>query len=653
MPNQWDRPRRKAPPPKAVRRPARKPIREPIRRPEPQRKRPARRKRLGGGNHRLRILGVRFVLVAALVAAGLKLVQVQGFEAAALSAKADKQRVRTDPVPAQRGDIVDRNGVKLAFSVDTRALAWAPKSAKAGYDKAKLDYDTRVKAVAAKIKAVLGDAVDEQALLDKMRSDKFSYLVENVTPAQAREITKAYPEVIAENRAVRQYPGGDLASNIIGFANWRSEDQDVKKHNIHGLFGLENDKDSVLAGEPGSETVDTENGSDGVIIPDTVRDVVPAKDGANIELTIDADVQYDVQRKLTDYVAKSAARSGTAIVMDAHTGEVYALANDKNFDPAQPKGPNGIGNKDLIRNPAVSDPYEPGSVNKVVTAASVIEYGIAKPADPIEVPGSIKVSDRTIRDAWKHGTLTLSTAGVFAKSSNVGTLELAQKVGEDKYADMLKRFGLGQRTGLGLPGESAGVVPDRKQWSGSTFGNLPIGQGLSMTILQMAGMYQAIANNGVRVPPRIIKATVDDDGTRHEEPRPEGVRVVSEQTAQTVKDMLRAVMQNAPGQKGTGTPAALPGYQISGKTGTAQQPEPGGGGYSQTLYWITFAGILPADNPRFVVGVMLDQPAYTDGGNQWARSAAPLFHDIASYLAQRFNLPLSKEQAPVIPLVLN
>ncbi|TCO56676.1 peptidoglycan D,D-transpeptidase FtsI family protein [Actinocrispum wychmicini] len=658
MSDQWDPPRRKAPPrktvpPKAGRHPVRKPIREPIRRPEPQRRRPPKRARLGG-NHRLRIIGVRFALVAALVAAGLKLVQVQGFEAAALSAKANKQRVRNDPVPAQRGDIVDRNGVKLAFSVDTKTLAWSPKVAKQGYEKAKLDYDTRIQAVAAKIKAVLGDAVDERALLDKMRSDGFSYLVDNVTPAQERQITKAFPEVIAENRAVREYPGGDLASNIIGFANWRSEDQDVKKHNIHGLFGLENDKDSVLAGEPGSQTVDTQEGADGVIIPGTVRDVRPAKDGANVELTIDADVQYDVQRKLTDYVAKSAAKGGSVVVMDAHTGEVYALANDKNFDPTDSKGPNGLGNTQLTANPAVTTPYEPGSVNKVVTASSVIEFGIAKPDDPITVQGTHKVADRTIRDAWPHGPLRMTTTGVFAKSSNVGTLDLAEEVGPDRYAEMLKKFGLGQKTGLGLPGESAGVVPDRKQWSGSTFGNLPIGQGLSMTILQMTGMYQTIANNGLRVSPRIIKATIDADGTRHEEPRPEGVRVVSDQTAQTVRDMLRAVVQKAPGgQNGTGPAAALAGYQISGKTGTAQQPEPGGGGYSQTLYWITFAGILPADNPRFVVGIMLDRTAYTDGGNQWARSAAPLFHDIASYLAQRFNLPLSKDQSPVVPLVLN
>jgi cell division protein FtsI (penicillin-binding protein 3) len=649
-------PRRRQPPPPAARRPARKPLREPVRRPQPKQRRAPRRKRSAGngGNHRLRILTVRFVLVAALVAACLKLVQVQGFEAAALSAKADRQRVRNDPVPAKRGDIVDRNGVKLAFSVDTKALTWAPKAVRKGAEQAKLNYDTLVQDVAKKIKSVLGDQVDEQDLLNRMRSDNFNYLAQNVTPAQEKEITTAFPQVGSENRAVREYPGGNLATNVIGFANWRSEDKDPKKHNIHGLFGMENDKDSVLAGEPGSITVDTQEGADGVIIPGSIRDVRQAKDGSDIELTIDADVQYDLQRKLSDYVAKSGAKNGSAVVLDAHTGEVYALANDKNFDPSDPKGPNGTGNTKVTGDPAVSTPYEPGSVNKVVTASSVIEFGIAKPDDSITVPYSKKVADRTIDDAWQHGTLKMSITGVFAKSSNVGTLELADEVGPDKYADMLKRFGLGQKTGVGLPGESAGVVPDRKQWSGSTFGNLPIGQGLSMTVLQMAGMYQTIANGGVRVPPRIVKSTIEAEGARHDEPRPAGVRVVSDQTAQTVKDMLRSVLQKGGGQQnGTGFTGSLPGYQISGKTGTAQQPDPSlGGRYGSELYWVTFAGILPADNPRFVVGIMLDRPAYTDGGNQFSRSAAPLFHDVASYLAQRFNLPLSPEQAPVVPLVL-
>nr|CEL16885.1 Cell division protein FtsI [Peptidoglycan synthetase] [Kibdelosporangium sp. MJ126-NF4]CTQ91886.1 Cell division protein FtsI [Peptidoglycan synthetase] (EC 2.4.1.129) [Kibdelosporangium sp. MJ126-NF4] len=602
-------------------------------------------------NNRLRIVTVRFVLIAALIAAGVKLIQVQGIEASALSDRADKQRAKNIPIPAKRGDILDRNGVKLAFSVETRTLAWTPKSVKKEYEKnPKLDYETRIKDVAATMKAVLGSQVDENDLLTKLRSDSYSVLARDVLPAQEREIRKKFPEVYSEAQSRREYPGGALASNIIGYANWRS-DGEISKHNVHGLFGMENDRDAELAGEAGSQTVDTAEGAEGVVIPGSERNVRQAKDGADIQLTIDADVQYNVQQKLAAYVAQNRASGGTVVVMDAKTSEVYALANDKSFDPKNPQGPNGYKNPQVTGNPAVSNPYEPGSVNKVVTASAAIEDGITKPEDTHRVPGSHKVADRTVEDAWKHGTLTMTTTGIFAKSSNVGTLLLAEQVGQNRYAEMLKKFGLGQKTGVGLPGESAGQVPDVKQWSGSTFGNLPIGQGLSMTVLQMTGMYQTIANNGVRVPPRIIKSTIDRDSTRHEEPRPEGVRVVSDQTATTVRDMLRAVVQKAPNQQsGTGVAAALPGFQISGKTGTAQQTDPKTKIYSDQLYWITFAGIVPADNPRFVVGIMIDKPDYY--GAEFGKTAAPLFHDIASYLAQRYNLPLSAEQAPIVPLTV-
>jgi cell division protein FtsI (penicillin-binding protein 3) len=228
---------------------------------------------------------------------------------------------------------------------------------------------------------------------------------------------------------------------------------------------------------------------------------------------------------------------------------------------------------------------------------------------------------------------------------------LAKQCGPDRFSALLKKLGLGARTGVGLAGESPGRVPPRGQWSGSTFGNLPIGQGLSMTVLQMAGMYQALANNGVRVPPRVVSARVTPEGKRIPEPKPEPVRVVDTKTAKVVRDMFRAVVQDAPTpNNGTGRPAALTGYQISGKTGTAQQFDKALGRYSQEKYWITFAGILPADNPRFVVGIMIDQPKYV-GGPPEGKTAAPLFHDIASHLAQTYNIPLSKEQTPFVPLI--
>jgi len=609
------------------------------------------------GNHHVRVVSVRFLLIAALVAAGVKLIQVQGFEAEALAAKAEKQRTTEIDIPATRGSIVDRNGVQLAFSVESRMLAFQPNLVRgdlakynADHPNDKLSFDDRTAEIARVVHQKLGGRVGEADLLAKLRRNtSFVYLVDKVEPAVARQIQELFPEIISEYRATREYPGRTLASNIVGIANWRTDDPNPKKHNLHGLSGLESLLDKELAGEPGRQVADTEEGSQSVVIPGTERDLVPATDGSDVQLTIDSDLQYHLQQSLSAYRVASQAKNASAVVLDAHTGEVYAMANDKSFDPTEPKG------LDLktMGNPAVSTPYEPGSVNKIVTALCTIQNDISEPGDQHMVPDWISVADRTVHDAWSHATMPFTTTGIFAKSSNVGTLMLAEQCGPDRFSKLLRDLGLGKRTGVGLPGESPGHVPPRGQWSGSTFGNLPIGQGLSMTVLQMAAMYQTIANDGVRVPPRIVEARVTPGGAHIPAPKSKPVRVVDKQTARTVRDMLRAVVQDGDGlNNGTGPAAALTGYQISGKTGTAQQIDPHSGSYSQDLYWITFAGILPADNPRFVVGIMLDRPNYS-GGPQESRSAAPLFHDIASYLAQRYNIPLSKTQSPVVPLVLD
>ena len=253
----------------------------------------------------------------------------------------------------------------------------------------------------------------------------------------------------------------------------------------------------------------------------------------------------------------------------------------------------------------------------------------------------------TVNDAWAHGVEPYTTTGIFGKSSNVGTLMLARKVGEKRFADMVNRFGLGQRTGVGLPAESAGEVPALSQWSGGSFANLPIGQGLSMTLLQMTGMYQAIANDGLRIPPRILLSEQRDGQPVDDMTRPAGVRVVSPQTAGTVRDMFRAVLQKDPMgvQQGTGYTGAVAGYQMSGKTGTAQQVDPDCGCYSNSRYNITFAGIAPADDPRYVIGIMLDNPKRSSDGSG-GQSAAPMFGTLASWLMQRDRVPLSaKPQA--------
>jgi cell division protein FtsI (penicillin-binding protein 3) len=593
------------------------------------------------------------VLVLFLVAAGMKLVHIQAFEASALSAKAERQRTTPIDIPAQRGSILDRNGAQLAFSVETRTL-WANlrlmrkhwREFSRDHPRSQRSYQTRVAEIAAFIAATVPDKTSKADLLERFhrRDADFTYLVDGVEPSVAEKITEAYAEIGFEKRAKRVYPGGALASRIVGYANWRMENPDVSKHNLHGLSGLESLRDAELAGTPGRQIVDTAQGTD-VVIPGTERDLQPAVPGSDLVLTLASDVQYEVQRKLANYVRASHADGGSAVVLDAKTGEVYALANDKTFNPNDPETLKPA----LLNSTAVTTPFEPGSVNKVITAAAAIETGLVTPTTVLQVPGSITISDATVHDAWSLGTQPFTVTGIFAKSSNVGTLMLARRLGPERYLAALRKFGLGQRTDIGLPGESAGYVPPRNQWSGTTFANLPIGQGLSETVVQMASMYQAIANGGKRVEPRIVKAKITPDGKRVPEPPPETTQVVSQRTADTVKKMLRAVTQDGNVHyRGTAPSAALEGYQISGKTGTGQQVDPRTGAYSNHLYNITFAGILPADDPRFVVGIRLDAPDTTLPAGS---SAAPLFHDIASYLAQRYQIPLSDTPSPRVRLI--
>lgn len=592
--------------------------------------------RTPAGAARARLAIGRLVLIVALVAAGLKLVQVQGLQADELAAKAAGQRTTVELLPAERGTITDRNGTPLAFSTEARSLYAMPNRIITEQREVGKDPRAHKAAMARRVAEVLGGQVSEREVLGKLLSaETVVRLAEVVQPSQARAIQQDFPEISDEYREVRQYPGGELAANLLGVANWRSDEQKIR-----GLVGLEAFADTLLAGVDGRRVVDTAEGED-TVIPGSERAVRPPVPGTDLELTLDADLQYVVQQLTEDYAKKHGADTASAVVLDARTGEVHAMANGKTFDP------NNLAqaDPDNLGNPAVTTPFEPGSVNKVVTAAAAIEHGVVRPDTVLQVPGKIEIGNTTVGDAWPHGVLDMTFTGVLAMSSNVGTLKTAQRVGPDRYMEILERFGIGRPTGIGLPGESGGRVPPREEWSGSTFANLPIGQGLSMTLLQMTGMYQAIANDGVRIPPRIIEAEIAPDGTRAERPRPEGVRVVSPETARTVRNMLRAVVQDEPGQQGTAPAAALAGYQIAGKTGTGQQIDPACGCYSNSQYWITFAGMLPAQDPRFVVGIVLDNP---DGGT----SAAPLFHDIVSYLAQHHQIPVSPRPSPVATLTL-
>jgi cell division protein FtsI (penicillin-binding protein 3) len=583
------------------------------------------------------------VILALTLVAAAQLFVLQVTNAPKLRAQAAGQLKVTDVSKAIRGSIVDRHNQQLAFTIESRALTFQPKKIRQQLEEAKKknpaapDPQARLRDIAKEVSSRLNNKPDYATVLKKLQTDdNFAYLARAVDPAVASAISDKYPEVGSERQDLRQYPGGSLAANIVGGIDWDG----------HGLLGLEDSMDSVLSGTDGSLTYD--RGSDGVVIPGSYRNRHKAVNGSTVQLTLDDDIQFYVQQQVQQARNVSGAHNVSAVVLDAKTGDVLAMANDNTFDPSQDIGRQG---DRQLGNLSVSSPFEPGSVNKIVTASSVIEYGLSNPDEVLQVPGSINMGGVNIHDAWDHGVMPYTTTGVFGKSSNVGTLMLAQRVGPERFYDMVRKFGLGQRTNVGLPGESAGLVPPIDQWSGSTFSNLPIGQGLSMTLLQMTDMYQAIANDGVRIPPRIIKATIAPDGTRTEEARPEGIRVVSPQTAQTVRGMLRAVVQHDPMgyQQGTGPAAAVPGYQMAGKTGTAQQINPGCGCYFDNVYWITFAGMATVDNPRYVIGIMMDNPERNADGTP-GHSAAPLFHNIAGWLMQRENVPLSPDPGPPLTL---
>jgi cell division protein FtsI (penicillin-binding protein 3) len=586
--------------------------------------------------------GNAVIFLVLLLAAG-QLFSLQVPRAAGLRAEAAGQLKVTDVEKAVRGSIVDRNNDKLAFTIEARALTFQPVKIRKqladarGKTSEAPEPERRLRDIAAEIALRLNNKPDANTVLKKLTSnDSFVYLARAVDPAIADAIITKFPEVGSERQDLRQYPGGSLAANIVGGIDWDG----------HGLLGLEDSLDASLAGTDGSLTYD--RGSDGVVIPGSYRNRHDAVDGSTVMLTLDDDIQFYVQQQVQQAKNASGAKNVSAVVLDAKTGEVLAMSNDNTFDPSQ-----DIGRQELreLGNLPVSSPYEPGSVNKIVTAASVIEFGLSNPDEVLQVPGQIDMGGVNVHDAWEHGVMSYTTTGIFGKSSNVGTLMLAQRIGPERYSEMLDKFGLGQRTGVGLPGESEGLVPPIDQWSGSTFANLPIGQGLSMTLLQMTGMYQAIANDGVRIPPRILKTTIAAEGTRTDEPRPEGVRVVSPETAKTVREMLRATVQRDPrgDQQGTGPLAAVDGYQISGKTGTAQQINPSCGCYYDNVYWITFAGMAPTDDPRYVIGIMADNPQHTAEGLP-GTTMAPLFHNIAAWLLQRENVPLSPDPGPPLTL---
>jgi cell division protein FtsI/penicillin-binding protein 2 len=521
-----------------------------------------------------------------------RLVVVQIVEADKFQELAARQRERVLTFPARRGAIFDRNGESLAISLGTQMIFVDPAHVEDPVGGA------------AKLARVLD--LDPSVVQAKMSApNRFEYLARQVQPDIARRVKALHIEgIYFENEPKRYYPGARLASQLLGFVNVEGT----------AFGGIEGAYDGILAGEPGEMTLEQDPA--GMPLPQAEYSQTRAEPGRSLFLTIDKEIQYFTEQTLADAVHQYSAEAGSAVVMRVGTGEILAMANVPTFDANDP----GKAPPDAQRNRAVTDIYEPGSAFKIVTASAALEEGIVTPKSTFTVPYSMPVADRVIHDSHPHPTERMTTSEIIEQSSNVGTVQIGMKVGGAKLQRYIKRFGFGSATGLDFPGESSGIVLPRSEWSGSTIGTIPIGQGVAVTPLQMAAAYQTIANDGIWVEPKLLYSTMDSSGKIETAATPTVRSVISRQTAAEMRRILTRVVR-----VGTGVEAQIPGYQVAGKTGTAQKPAPGGG-YGNT-YVGSFGGFAPASRPEIVVFVMLDEPSPIWGGS----TAAPTFRTIAEF----------------------
>ncbi|MHB8511214.1 MAG: peptidoglycan D,D-transpeptidase FtsI family protein [Actinomycetota bacterium] len=551
-----------------------------------------------GARPALRLLSLLFAMALALGGIGVKLFQLQVVNGSKYRKLGTLQRIRHLELQARRGGIFDRNGVPLALSVEARAVYVDPR----------LVDDPAGEASA--LSQVLH--LNQATLLSKLTRPKteFVYIARGLdlsVAARVQALNLHGIGLLAESKRV--YPQGALAGQVIGFVGIDG----------HGLGGIEAGFDAQLAGTAGTE--DIEEDPQGAPIPNGLRSIVASKRGSDIVLSIDRDVQFQAEQALADAIAKTGSTEGVAIVLDAQTNDVLAMANYPTFNPAQL----ATSTDAQRRNRAVQDSYEPGSVNKLVTAASALETGIVKPWDVFTVPDSLRVSDGVFHDFETHGTWTIPYTKILEQSSNIGTIEAAQRLGAANVFHMLDRFGLGHTTGVEFPGESPGISLPLDQWSGTSIATIPTGQGIAVTPLQMVNVYSTIARDGMWAQPRLVKQI---GGVDLAPARPER-RVISAFTASQLRGMLLDVVEN-----GTGRTARIPGYLIGGKTGTARKPIPGKLGYSNNVI-TTFIGMTPIAKPRFVVGVVLDSPDI----HMAAVTAAPAFQRITSFVLARWGVP--------------
>lgn len=545
-------------------------------------------------NSRIRLL--LFVIVLSFGILLGRAAWISTVRAASLSKLAQAQTKAPVVLPAGRGTIFDSMGTPLALGEQATTVYADPRQ-------------IVHPATAAKVAArVLGLKARTLYPLLADRTHGFVYVERKAPAAEATTLAKLkLPGFSFYSEERRTYPQGPVAAPVLGYAGVDNK----------GLDGLELQLDGKLTGTPGRETIVRDPFGRAI----DIQNIVPAKEGKAAFLTLDHTIQANAEQVLRTTVAHWHAKDATAIVLDPKTGGVLAMAMEPGYDANNFPS---AAVKELQRNHAVTDVFEPGSVFKIVTIAGALSEGLVTPQTKFTLPYSIRVADRVIHDAEPRGTETMSVAQILQRSSNVGAITIAKMLGKDRLLHWIKRFGFGKPTGIDFPGESAGLLPG--YWSGSTIGNVPIGQGISVTAIQLASVYAAIAHGGVWAQPHLV------DHMQGEKPAaPKTRRIVSLRVDRELLKMLKGVVSDV----GTAAAAEIPGYSVAGKTGTAQKPGQNGG-YAAGKYVATFVGMVPASNPKLVVLVTLDEPKLAIFGGV---VAAPAFAQIAAFDLQYLEVP--------------
>ncbi|PWR08956.1 peptidoglycan glycosyltransferase [Micromonospora sicca] len=548
-------------------------------------------------------------------AIGIRLVFLQTVDTPAYADGGVTDRLAVVDLPAPRGAIYDRTGAPLAHSVEARYVFADPTRVKDRFATARL------------LSPLLGVPVSD--LADRMRPRKlptgipsqFEYLARGVEIGKAKQIMALDLAGIGVHRDERrEVPGGDLGANLIGFVS-----QDMV-----GLEGLEAKYDDLLQGQAGKKTYEVGQGDLAAPIPGGYSQTTQPNPGSSLELTIDRDLQFQAQRILTARMAQTRGSVGAAVIIDVPTGEVLAQASNPTYDAADPEGSKPTDREDA----ATSFVVDPGSIHKAITYGAALQEGVITPDTAFPVPNTIVKGGVTFRDTHPANGQKMSIPGMLAYSSNVGTIKIAGELGPDRLIDYQKRFGLGQPTREGLPGEASGRLLPADQWSGSAYGSVPIGHSVDATPLQMAAAYAAVANDGTYVQPHLIREVIGPDGKRTPGPAPVTRSVLSPQNAAALRTMLEAVTTvNGPEGPATGLAAAVPGYRVAGKTGTGLRYADG---QQQPGAVASFIGMAPAEHPRYVVAVFVWSP-----GGEGGAVAAPAFREMMGYTLRHYRVPPS------------